>query len=275
MNRFTDLLQETSDRLELPQPAKSRILLEMAADLEDLYAAYRDQGLGEAEAEARAREHFAASDDAIAELVAIHRTPFQRWMDSLSLQARTLWERLTFIAILLFVLFFAGREMLGTEFFRNASAYVWPVLGVSLTALLLSIAQVYRIYVKKDHRIPTLRRGLPSLLLLGCGALFIGTYGFFIEFYIWMNRITADGVPIPVSFANWLTAGSATMVVGLLTFIITVLIWYVLVSRVRGIEEAELSVRLRPPLPGPGPGPYDTTPGRPHHGPSGSSEMER
>ena len=244
MSRFASLLQATSDRLELPQPAKSRILLEMSADLEDLYATYREQGLDDDDAKARAREHFEASDDAIAELVAIHRTAFQRWMDTLSLQAQSLWERLVFIAVILFVLFFAGREILTAEFFRSASIYVWPVLGVSLAVLLLSVAQVYRIYIKKDHRISRLRRGLPSLLLLGCGALFIGAYGFFIEFYIWMKRIAEHGVPIPVSFAHWLTAGSATMVVSLVAAIITVLIWYLLISRVRRIEEAELSVLL-------------------------------
>ncbi len=245
MSRFVSLLQETSDRLDLPQPAKSRILLEMAADLEDLYTASIEQGLGEAAAETRAREHFEASDDAIAELVQVHRTPYQRWMDSLSLQASSLWERLAFISILLFVLFFAGREMLTSEFFRRASIYVWPVLGISLGVLVLSIAQVFKIYIKKDHSIPTLRRGLPSLLLMGCGALFVGVYGFFIEFYIWMKRIAEHGVPIPVSFAHWLTAGSATMVVSLVSAIITVLIWFVLISSVRKIEEAELSVLLR------------------------------
>jgi hypothetical protein len=244
MSRFASLLQATSDRLELPQPAKSRILLEMSADLEGLYATYREQGLDEAAAEARAREHFEASEDAIADLVQIHRTPFQRWMDTLSLQAQTLWERLTLAAILLFILLFAGREMLSAEFFRNASVFVWPVLGVSLLVLLLSVAQVYKIYIKKDHRIPTLRRGLPSLLLLGCGAFFIGAWGFYIELHIWMSRIAEDGVPIPTSFVNWLTAGSATMVVSLVSVIVTVLIWFLLVSRVRRIEEAELSALL-------------------------------
>ncbi len=245
MNRFVSLLQQTSDRLDLPQPAKSRILLEMASDLEDLYETCREQGLDEQEAEARAREHFAVSEEALTELIHIHRTPFQRWMDSLSLQAQTLWERLTLIAILLFVLFFAGKEMLSAEFFRNASVYIWPVLGVSLTVLLLSVAQVYKIYIKRDHRIPTLRRGLPLLLLLGCGALFIGAWGFFIELHIWMRRIAEDGVPIPVSFVHWLTAGSATMVVSLMSATITVLIWYALISSVRRIEDAELSVLLQ------------------------------
>jgi hypothetical protein len=245
MSRFVHLLQQTSDRLDLPQPAKSRILLEMSADLEDLYAAYREQGLGESEAEARAREHFEASEDAIAELVRIHRTAYQRWMDSLSLQAQTLWERLILVAILIFILLFAGNEMLSAEFFRNASVYLWPVLGVSLVVLLLSVAQVHKIYIKKDHRIPTLRRGLPSLLLLGCGAFFLGAWGFYIELHIWMRRIAEDGVPIPISFVNWLTAGSATMVVSLVSAIITVLIWYLLVGKVRRIEEAELSVLLQ------------------------------
>ena len=58
MNRFISLLQRVNDKLDLPQPEKSRILLEIAADLQDMYQVYLDKGLGEEEAVKRTEEKF-------------------------------------------------------------------------------------------------------------------------------------------------------------------------------------------------------------------------
>ena len=51
MTRFRDILLRTSDRLELPQPVKSRILLEISADLEDIYDECVSRGMSGEEAE--------------------------------------------------------------------------------------------------------------------------------------------------------------------------------------------------------------------------------
>jgi hypothetical protein len=45
MSRFRDILQHANDLLDLPQPLKSRILIESAADLEDAYQAFSQRGL--------------------------------------------------------------------------------------------------------------------------------------------------------------------------------------------------------------------------------------
>jgi hypothetical protein len=81
MNRFASLLREVNNRLNLPQPTKSRILLEMAGDLEDLYNFYRGQGLDENEAVQKAEEKIDASYEALAELVEIHQTSYRKLME--------------------------------------------------------------------------------------------------------------------------------------------------------------------------------------------------
>ena len=43
MNRFASILSALNERLPLPQPARSRVLLEIAADLEACYEAAREQ----------------------------------------------------------------------------------------------------------------------------------------------------------------------------------------------------------------------------------------
>ena len=50
MRRIAEVLKQVSDGLDLPQPTKSRILLEMAGDLEDLYQHHLSQGFDEAAA---------------------------------------------------------------------------------------------------------------------------------------------------------------------------------------------------------------------------------
>ena len=47
MNRFANVLRQARDRLQVPEPSRTRILLEMASDLEDSYQFYLSQGLDE------------------------------------------------------------------------------------------------------------------------------------------------------------------------------------------------------------------------------------
>lgn len=54
MNRFGARLREIHERIDLPQPLKSRIILEIASDMNDTYEELRGRGLGEEEAARRA-----------------------------------------------------------------------------------------------------------------------------------------------------------------------------------------------------------------------------
>ena len=54
MKQFTSLLKNLNSKIDLPQPKKSRMLLEIAADLNDMYNYYLAKGLTETEAVSRA-----------------------------------------------------------------------------------------------------------------------------------------------------------------------------------------------------------------------------
>ena len=54
MHRFEAVLKRIGSRLELPHPARTRVLEELSSDLEDLYRAYRARGLDGEEAASRA-----------------------------------------------------------------------------------------------------------------------------------------------------------------------------------------------------------------------------
>jgi hypothetical protein len=244
MSRFTRLLKRTAARLDLPQPTKSHVLLEMAADLEDLFAAYRERGLGEEEAARRVEEKFDASDDALNELVRLHRSAFRRGMDRFSEQAQTRWEKLMLGVILLFVAAMTGKLLLSTSFLRDASVFVWPALVIGIVAVGIFLVKAHQLFVKKDHAMRRLRTGLPSLLLLACAGLFNGVFGFFLGMQLSMARIAADIEQANDYLTRWLVGSSVTMVISLLVAILAALLWFVLMNKVKSTELAEANMLL-------------------------------
>jgi hypothetical protein len=244
MSRFSRVLLRTAARLDLPQPIKSQVLLEMAADLEDMFSAYRERGLSEAEAELRVTERFDASDDALRDLTRLHSSAFRCWMDRFSAQARTLWERVLLVVILLFVAMITGRLLFSTAFFRDASGFVWPAILIGIAAVGIFLAKVYQLYIKKDHRVRGLRRWLPTLLMLACAAPTCGLFGYFLTLYLTMTRIAEDVEMAGPHFAGWLVGSTATMIVSLLVAILVALFWFLLVNKVARIELAEAALIL-------------------------------
>ncbi|MFH1754248.1 MAG: hypothetical protein ABIA59_00965 [Candidatus Latescibacterota bacterium] len=57
MSRFEGLLKQINGKLDLPQPTKSRILLEIASDLDDMYRVFIQQGMSEQDAAERGGTH--------------------------------------------------------------------------------------------------------------------------------------------------------------------------------------------------------------------------
>ncbi|MHC4943677.1 MAG: hypothetical protein ACYTG7_11730 [Planctomycetota bacterium] len=244
MTRFISLLQRINDRLALPQPAKSRIILEIAADLTDLYDAYRARVLSEEEAVEQASKRIELSDQSLARLVEIHTSPIRRWMDRLSFSARALWEKFLFVLILLFILLAAGKEILTSRFFLHANVFIWPATVLSLVVLGLGIKKLYQLFIKKDHKQKTLRSGISALLFLGFANIFTGLFGFTWELYFAMQRMQMDVDRAGDLFVQWLLGGTATMIFCLLAAIIAALIWFVLDSKASRIEQAEAAYLL-------------------------------
>ena len=104
MSEFGSVLRSLSDRLDLPQPARSRVLIEVAADLADLEAVYAERGSTPEQAREQALERLDLSDEAIRELVRVHGSPLRRGLDRLGERGRRRWERLALAALLLFLL---------------------------------------------------------------------------------------------------------------------------------------------------------------------------
>lgn len=239
MNRFRGILQKTSERIELPQPVKSRILLEIAADLGDIYDECIERGMTTEEAERRAIEMCDLSDEALNDLVRVHETPMRRFLGSLSDQARTRWERTLLVTLLVFIAVFSGREVLTTRLFSTANGFVWPVVAAAFYALIMTLVNIYRLYIKKDHDPRRLRSGPVGILAAGCVCLLIGFAGLSIEFYRTAQSIAADTAGALAFIVEWALSSSAMLMVALLAAIVAGIAWFILDNRARMIEAAE------------------------------------
>jgi hypothetical protein len=241
MSRFREFLKETSMKLDLPQPEKSRILLEIASDMEDLHAFYREQGLTEEEAAARTTETFALSDEALADLVRVHQSALQRLLGRVSAQACTRWERLLIAFVLCFALAAAGRALLTTRLLAQATGYIWPILAFGAAALAIAAYHSVRLYILRKHAVRGLRRGIHGILGLGAASLVVSFGGSAVELYRATLRGVDDTPRALVFFVDWALGASATLIVGMIVAIVAAVIWFVLVDKVKRIEIAEAS----------------------------------
>ncbi len=243
MTRFRETLKLASDRLDLPQPTKSRILLEIASDLDAAYEHFRAQGLEEEEAVRKTTERFQLSDEVLAQLAQIHRTPFRRLLDRLSTSAQSRWERLMLLLLLLFIAGMAGRHLQVSLLASHVSPFVWPALGLALVALGLGLHKGYVLFLKKDHNLRHLRSGLHPLLALAGVDLGIGAYGWVFELHAAAGRVARGAEPL-VCTLDWLLRTSGLMLICLPAALGTALAWFALTSKAGAIERAEIEHQL-------------------------------
>jgi hypothetical protein len=244
LNRFADILREADSRLDLPRPVRSRIILEMAADLDDLFHHFRERGLPADEAEERARQAFTLSDGALEELQAIHVPTWQRFVDHLSGQGRRVWERIALVLLLVFILGAGGLSVLSLEIPRAAGPLGWVLVGLTGTALATALRSFADLFLRERRDLRPVRRQVTALLVFCATLLLTGLYGWWLTIYSWLARFpetSKEGIPL---FVQTLSRGSAVVVVALVCTILTALMWYLLQDRLSRLEQFEAATLL-------------------------------
>ena len=241
MKRFGSLLGDIAERLDLRQPAKGRILLEIAADIEDLFDHLLRTGMDEEGAHAVVTEQFAMTDEVLADLVDLHQTRYQRFVDRLSSQAQGRWER-TGLALLVLLMAVTGVPVLtGSGFFREASPVIWPLVGLGLVGLVIGAAIFRRLWLRSNDRDRQRRRGLDALLALSVTSVITGIFGFLLELYLALQRLLFDLAQAWPIVIDWLLRGTPVLLLGLLIAMVTALIWFVSINRIVKLEQAEVA----------------------------------
>ncbi len=254
MKKFNNLLTEINNKLELPQPLKSRVLLEISGDIEELYMTYLKRGLSEEEADSKTRDKFSLSESTLEELVQIHSTPYKRWFDRLSQRAQTKWEQILLALIFVLVLLSFMQVITATPFFSSASKFIYPILLTLLFATVFFVVKFYQLYLKKDHNIKKIRSGLDWMLYFCGAALFFGVAGYFGEMYLSSGKVQFLGPYFIISLltdsealhlsVEWMMRSSAMLMTCTASVMIILLFWFTLTNKAGKIEEAEASILL-------------------------------
>ncbi len=260
MNRFSPILKRINEKLDLPQPIRSRIIYEISADINDLYEYYRREGFGEEEAIGKAREKFEMSNTAVSQLIQIHNTNFRKLVTKLSDRTQSIWERIFLILILLIILLPSLIIILTSDFFENSSIFLWPMFILTGIALIIFTKKFYRLFLVKNHNTKKIRRGLPILLILAGSSFFTTVCGYFIELYtletkaiLYANNfflllILNMGNPIEKGIvdqvSSWLIRSSAMVMTGIAITIIILVLWFFLEQKIERIEKIEMNALL-------------------------------
>lgn len=246
MTRFDEAIVDLGNRLAIPQPARSRVLLEIAADMEDLYRASIAEGLSEDEARRRTLEQFGPSEEAIRDLVEVHSTAVKRLLDGLSEQARSRWERGLLAVLVVFAVFVGGQPLTGGRLLSGMTVLAWPVLIFAAIGFLIGTTRIYSLFIKKDHDMRRLRSGLSPLIALALVELLLGFAGAWVGLFLAVLRILDDIESSGIYLFDWMLRSSATLCFSMIAAMLLALTWMVLVARVAAIEQAEAALLLRP-----------------------------
>lgn len=248
MSDFSAHLRHISARLPIPEPARSRVLLEIATDMGDLYQHLADGGMTPGEAENVVVEQFDLSDEALRELSQIHNSTLSCSLEGLSGQARSKWERV----ILGLVALFVSPPLFGALFFQptlltDASLLAAGLLVVLALGFGIGLWKAAVLFRPNRRRRPIPRRGLRALPGLTLLLLFMGFAGIWVELYRSALAIRITPQMTLRHLVEWLHLASATMIVALSGALLTALLWFFLENRASHLEEKAAEAILEPP----------------------------
>lgn len=244
MSSFGPILTTLNDNLILPQPARSRVLLEIAADMEAFFELARDQGRSDEEATQLALEAFHPDSESVSDLVRLHGSPVALWMDGLSSQAQSLWERLLLATAILPAVAVCLSVLTDTRVFRVAGWPAWLLTGFCVGACVLALFKLYQLVIKLDHRPRMLRRGMSLLLWLSIAPGPAGLAVFVVDLYRALGVLNQTWPDGGRELVISLLRGSAVMSLALIASILGCVLWFFLTRWIASIEEKEAMLLL-------------------------------
>jgi hypothetical protein len=244
VSRFAATLRQTSQRLNLPGPVKSRVLLELAGDLEDLFEHFSGEGRSDDEAVAMALEHAELSDQALQRLVAVHASPRTRFVERLSERTAAGWERLLLLLVLVFAAGMVGWEVVTWQLFAGASVFIWPLAAVFVAGLVVAGWKTYELLLAHSRDLRRIRRGLPSLLALSVVSVIIGWLGFLLEMHNAALRVAPNARSLAEQSVRCLARVAPMICFGLATAVVLAIAWFVLGAKAARLEQAEVAALL-------------------------------
>lgn len=237
MEGFERVLRRVDRRLEAPEPERSRILLEMAGDLEDLYETYRRRGIGDAEARRKAVEWFDLSDEAAEELRSVHVPWLGRVLDQLEGSTRGRVEA----SLLGLVALAAAASGLGAALrvgLHPTSPGVWAVALLAAAGVAAALRCAHTLWLGAERHDPGALRGwLTAQLVAAVGAALAGALAGVLRL--------ALGTSPGSGMVPWseVAAASAVTGLGLSASLLIFLLWIPLRLRTAAVDQARSDLR--------------------------------
>lgn len=241
MERFGRVLRRVDRCLEAPEPERSRILTELAGDLEDLYRAYRERGLEEAEAVREAEKWLSPSAEALASLRSLHLPAFERLLDRLSGTTRGRVELGLVTLVSLMAVGSGVFAVLRSGTLSASSVGLWIVAGLVAAGLGIGVSLGYALFVRGDRLGGGWRRGSRRVLAAAVGSAMAGV----LTGGLRLSLTAALPEPGSTSSAFWSEVATASGVaaLGLSGSLLLTLLWLVLQVRAEVVARARTHLR--------------------------------
>jgi hypothetical protein len=247
MNEFSGHLKDIAARLPIPEPARSRVLLEIATDMEDLLNHHLAAGMDRTDAVSAVEEQFDLSEEALRDLVEVHSSSCKGPLERISQQAQSSWERGVLVVVAAFVAVGLVTQMVQPALFRAAGILTYVVLPVIGLALGVGIWKGVALFQGgRRVRMPVPRGGIRSLVALALLMVGMGLAGVWIQLYRAGLQIRELPRMALVHLVDWLYASSATLVVALSGAVLTGLLWFSLEARATALEAQAAQTLINP-----------------------------
>ena len=244
MSRFAGTLRDLSERLDLPQPARARVLTEVAGDLEDLYQLYLERGSPEESAEREALGRLDLSDEALRGLARVHGGWFRRLSDSISERAGSRWETGLLGLLVLGTIALSGAILNAVPMSRSAGVWLAPVVGAAVIVIGVGVWKLYTLSLRGDHRPRRLRTGLGAMLGFSVAQFFVAFVGLGSSAIQALRGLGVDPAQAGPLTLQWFQSALALLVMSMSLALVGGLFWFFLLGKVTSIEHDEAAALL-------------------------------
>ncbi len=238
MSGFSSELFDLAAVLDVPQPMRARIILELDADLRDLEQALLDSGVSSEEAHQRSATILIPNSEALAELVHCHRAIYLRLVDRFSDPVRHRFERIVFgltVATLSGLGLFA---LTGLNLFSDPAPLSVPLLGIGLVVVGVGLWKLFQLYVRMEHRLLHLQGGLAWLPVAAVSAVVLSLGGITVDLYAVAGTMGVTDEPT-ATLLSWLRRDMAAASLGLIIASLSLSLWLWLSAGIARVAQAE------------------------------------